>query len=256
MDADDLSTPRRIELQLAHLNRTGCDLCGSWVTEFGMGPARKLRLPANAEDVHAHLLFQNVICHPTVLMRRNLMDLYAYRAGYEYAEDYDLFARMSGSHRLENVPSPLLRYRRGPDQMTVKRRSRMQAVCDRVRAELLALRGISYTQSELRTHNRIRAAESFETIEELAAAESWLLKLCSVSDLVPQTSVVASQWARACIRAAPLGLAAWTTYRRSELRRLYAPQALESLDIFVLSALRLRHEGAAFRTLKRLGLSA
>jgi glycosyltransferase involved in cell wall biosynthesis len=256
MDADDLSSPQRIELQLQHLYRTGCDLCGTWVVEFGSGLRRTVKYSENSDELSTSLLFQSVICHPTLLAHRTVFERFQYRNQFECAEDYDFFARASQEFRLTNCPMPLLEYRISPYQLTNRRRHAMELAGNEVRRQLLESRGIQATSTELEAHCKVRSFYSINSVEELLKIENWLARLSRMRLKGHLSGVVASQWARACIRAAPLGLAAWTTYRRSELRRLYAPHALESLDILVLSALRLRHEGAAFRTLKRLGLSA
>lgn len=256
MDADDIALPERFERQLAYMSQNRLDLCGSWVVEFGMGFPRAVKLPSDSPAVHTHLLFQNVICHPTVIARREVFEGFKYRHDHECAEDYDLFARASAHFRLGNYPGALLRYRRSPGQITLARRAAMQAVCDRVRGQLLRARGISFTEGELDIHNSIRAAESMGSLDSLDAAEAWLLKLCAYHDEAEAKAAVASQWARACVRAAPLGMPVWRRYRCSGLRRLYRPNHLESLDMLVLAMLRLKHEGATFQWLRRLGLSA
>jgi len=67
MDADDISEPNRFKNQLAFMESTGVDLCGSWFSEFGQGLLRKVRWPHTEPAVRAAMLFQNSICHPTVI---------------------------------------------------------------------------------------------------------------------------------------------------------------------------------------------
>lgn len=255
MDADDIALPRRLEQQHRYLGERGLDLCGSWIIEFGMGLPRTSRLPVMPASIQAQLLFQTPFCHPTILARTRVFRDFPYRGEYRHAEDYDFFARASARYHMGACPRPLLKYRRSASQMTAVHQSAMQQVADRVRKDLLEARGIPFTDAELRTHNRIRAFKSMDAIEELDAVESWLFKLYELHRHPEAREVVASQWARACVRAAPLGLSVWHRYRNSELRRLFRKHRLESLDILVLAVLRLRHEGKGFQWARRVGLS-
>jgi len=59
------------------------------------------------------MLFYNSLAHPTVMMRRSVLDpVAAYNVEYRNIEqDYDLFSRLSLVTRLANLAEPLLLYR-------------------------------------------------------------------------------------------------------------------------------------------------
>ena len=256
LDGDDVCLPDRFEAQVAFLQRTGVDLCGSWFTEFGQGPARTVRWPHGESELRATMLFQSAICHPTVMARREVFDRYRYKAELRLAEDYDLFARALTDFRLANVPRPLLRYRRHPAQATQASRMAMEAVTRGIRLGLLSGLGIEATDREKHIHNLVRAPGSVRDLHDLADIEHWLLKLAGHFVDDEARKAVASQWARACVRAAPLGLRMFGLYRRSPLRRMADPGPMQALDMAILAALRLDHASRAFLFLRRLGLSA
>ncbi|WP_246227116.1 glycosyltransferase [Propioniciclava coleopterorum] len=95
-DADDISLPRRFEVQLP-LIEGGLDLVGSAIVEFGTedGPDQMVRaLPVSQAEIAEMARFRDPFNHPSVVYRRS-----AVRAagGYEHLdkmEDYWLFARM------------------------------------------------------------------------------------------------------------------------------------------------------------------
>jgi glycosyltransferase involved in cell wall biosynthesis len=256
MDADDICTPDRLSEQLAFLSRTGCDICGSWFTEFGQGIPRRVRWPSSETAVRAGMLFQNTLCHPTVMARREVFERLSYREGYAPAEDYDLFGRATAAFRIANIPKVLLHYRRHAQQATQAKRDVMEAVTRRIRVEILHSRGIRPSTDEARFHNMIRAPYSIRSVEDLHGIEKWLLKLLAAQDELEARQVVSSQWIRACIRAAPLGKLMWTTFRDSPLRRETNATMATHLDLAVLAATRLDYRSAPFMTLRRLGLSA
>lgn len=256
MDGDDISLPRRLERQLNALKSGNTDLCGTWFEEFGEGISRSVRWHTNAEEIKAALLFQNTICHPTVMAKRELFETFYYRKDYELAEDYDLFARASSRFRLTNVPEILLRYRRHARQATQAKRESMEEVTQRIRAEALQAQGIKASKDQLRTHNLIRAPQSLTSVYDLESIEAWLLKLHDYFEHPDSKRVIVAQWTRAAIRAAPLGRTMWHRYRKSPLYRLLGSSLSQDLDLALLAATRLNYRSPLFKMLRRYGLSA
>lgn len=256
MDADDICLPERFATQRAYLEETGLDLCGSWFVEFGQGFPRTVRWPASEPALRAAMLFQNTLCHPTVFARRAVFDRFRYREAFRMVEDYDLFGRACGEFRLANLPAALLKYRRHPQQATQAKRDAMEAVNQRIRANVLEAQGFTPSAEELRLHNLVRAPQSIRDIADLEGIERWLRKLHDAHADAEARRAIASQWTRACIRAAPLGRAMHAAWRSSRLRTAAGSGALASMDLVILSALRLDYRSGVFDQLRRLGLSA
>ncbi|MFC5579612.1 glycosyltransferase family 2 protein [Rhodanobacter terrae] len=256
LDADDICMPNRFARQVQFLQQNNLDLCGSWFVEFGQGLARTARWPYTEAALRAAMLFQSTICHPTVMARREVFDHYRYREEYRLAEDYDLFARTMADFRMANVPEVLLRYRRHPGQATQTQREAMEDVTRNIRLEILATQGIDASEDEQRLHNLIRAPKSISNHEDLLGVEAWLLKLASLHENPEAKKIVASQWVRACVRAAPLGIHMLRTYRASPLLRLAGAGTRTLVDLSILAAMKLDYRSSPFAALRRLGLSA
>lgn len=256
MDADDICHPRRLSRQLGFLRASGLDLCGSWYIEFGQGLARTVRRPHSEQSVRAALLFQNPFCHPTVMARREVFEKFHYRHEYRHAEDYDLWARACGEFRAANVPEALLRYRQHHAQITQSRRDEVETVAGRIRLEALHAQGIHPTEMEREIHNLIRAPRSIRSIGQLKNIETWLMKLLGHFDDAEARKIIASEWVRACIRAAPLGSAMWNVFRSSSLREHLGKHLATAIDLRILSVCKLDYASKAFATLRKLGLSA
>jgi Glycosyl transferase family 2 len=256
MDADDVCVRSRFARQLAFLTETGCDACGSWFVEFGQGPPRAVRWPSSEAALRAAMLFQNTICHPTLMARREVFERFRYREEYRLSEDYDLFARAMSHFRMANVAEPLLRYRRHPAQTTQARRDAMEAIAEKIRLEALSAAGITASSDEQSIHNMIRAPRSIYKLVDLLGIESWLKKLVAIHPDPEAQRVIASQWIRACVRAAPLGMRMLRTYRASSLPKIAVASARVTIDLAMLAAMRLDYRSPTFATLHRLGLSA
>lgn len=256
MDADDICVPGRFQKQLQFLEATGTDLCGSWFVEFGQGLPRVVRWPHREPELKAAMLFQNTICHPTVMARREVFERYRYREEYRLAEDYDLFARASAEFRMANVPVPLLRYRRHRQQATQAKRDAMEQITRRIRLEALRAQRIEATSEEQELHNLIRAPQSIRQMGDLEGIEAWLLKLIDLHENKDARQVIASQWLRACIRAAPLGMRMFRAFRASPLLKFAQTGVGTTIDMATLAGLKLNYRSAPFNVLRRLGLSA
>ena len=113
MDSDDLSLPNRLQLQVRHLEK--CPNTGAVGTWVGQSRERgkaytTLRAPTNPELISWSLIFGNCVTHSSVMMRRDtVMSLGYYRE--VYAEDYDLWARMTSVSKISILPNVLSIYR-------------------------------------------------------------------------------------------------------------------------------------------------
>ena len=114
-DADDLSVEHRLETQLAFLENhsnvavVGADLL--CIAEDGR-PIRRISYPAGDADLHQELLRSCPIGHPATMLRRSMMmKVGGYRPIFDFAEDYDLWLRVSEHADLANIPMILVHYR-------------------------------------------------------------------------------------------------------------------------------------------------
>lgn len=119
MDQDDIALPLRFERQLDSLEKTGADLCGSWVRFFGTADKRIIKYPQSDEAIKMALLFGSPFAHPTVMMRNELVKNLHYDKAWEKCEDYDLWERAARADWImSNVPEVLLLYRQHAAQIS------------------------------------------------------------------------------------------------------------------------------------------
>ena len=115
MDADDVSVPARLETQLSYLlSHPDVAVVGSWaqrIDDRGTAGAVQ-RYPADPSMVAWSMAFFNSVVHPTVMMRREALRMdEVYTSEYPRAEDYALFAGLTRTTTLANIPKVLLHYR-------------------------------------------------------------------------------------------------------------------------------------------------
>ena len=118
MDADDVALPERFEKQHAHLmDNAACLAVGGRtlvIDPEGDPLCIWNKFSAHDEVLNEHLNTINgsAVCHPAVMFRADTVKaLGNYRADYYPAEDLDLFLRISGLGRVENLTDVILKYR-------------------------------------------------------------------------------------------------------------------------------------------------
>jgi glycosyltransferase involved in cell wall biosynthesis len=116
MDADDISEPRRFEIQL-DLVAKGHELVGSGLREFYEGPdgehqGIRRTPPVSQTEIERYARFHDPFNHPTVVYTKRAVAL---AGGYQpmgMMEDYWLFARMlAAGVKATNSSEALVRYR-------------------------------------------------------------------------------------------------------------------------------------------------
>ncbi|TDD75965.1 glycosyltransferase [Flavobacterium caseinilyticum] len=122
MDGDDISFPERFSKQIAYLE-THPDVVVCGTTYKIIGNDKLIALPENHEAIKLGLLWGNCISHPSVMIRKKILDEYSiqYNTSKEPAEDYDMWVRLLSVGKLHNLQEVLLEYRLYGNQVSRKR---------------------------------------------------------------------------------------------------------------------------------------
>lgn len=226
MDADDVSLAGRLAAQVRLMaERPEVGVCGTWIETFGAGGEEVRRYPTDDATIRSWLLFESVLAHPSVMLRRDLFtntDL-AYDSAMLHAEDYDLWVRAAQQTRLANVPEVLLRYRLHPQQVVRKHEVTKRETARRVRRRQLERLGVVPTIEEETLHEAISNWEFKDSREFVTGAHAWLLKVTDANrtngiyPIGPFQRTIAERWWAICAAATHLGLWTFSTLRRSPL---------------------------------------
>ena len=134
MDQDDIAHPERFEKQLEALSKTGADLCGSWVQPFGANQKYIHKHAISNDAIKYELLFGCAFAHPSVIVRKVLINSLRYDPDWEKAEDYELWVRAAiAGWKMANVPEVLLSYRQHNSQMSSASSIDQQVLSQKVR---------------------------------------------------------------------------------------------------------------------------
>lgn len=122
MDADDISYPTRFEKQYSFLEKnSNFIICGSQIRYFGHEIKRKVEwIKNNDEDIKNQLFIGSCFAHPSVLIRKSIIDELniRYNNQYKHAEDYKLWSDLAAYGNFYNFPEVLLKYRISSNQIS------------------------------------------------------------------------------------------------------------------------------------------
>jgi len=116
MDADDVSLPERLAIQLAFLEAhpdVGVLGSGAVAMDSSGISSYTVQFPMQHDVLRWFLCFTNPIVHPTAMMRQPIVaQVGGYNAAAVHAEDYDLWCRLCCVTRLSNLQNVLLLLRK------------------------------------------------------------------------------------------------------------------------------------------------
>jgi glycosyltransferase involved in cell wall biosynthesis len=231
MDADDVSLPQRFARQLAFLDsHPEVGVCGSWMEAFSPDETTVWTAPVDHDRIRCRLLFESVLYHPTVIMRREMLERHGlrYDPHYPHAEDYELWCRCVRHFRLANLDEVLLRYRIHDASVGGRKRAEKLTTASRIRARLLDELGLAPTPDELAVHEAMALWETPAERVFLNRAEAWLLRLQAANReraiyAEPLfNAVLAERWYHSCEQASSLGTKALRAWEDSPFRTLHA----------------------------------
>ena len=136
LDADDLSEPRRLDIQWQALNRNPqAVLCHSAVTFFGDGGVTPgaARLPRSRSFMALRLCYQCPIVHSTVLFKKELaLAAGGYFLDERHAEDFSLWGRLLEQGEFVALPEKLVRFRVHDQSVSRQNLAAQQALARRI----------------------------------------------------------------------------------------------------------------------------
>jgi glycosyltransferase involved in cell wall biosynthesis len=180
MDCDDVAIPERLKLQVEFLDKNPhIGLCGGYYLKLTDKDSILARFPLRHEDILYEMLFDNVFAHNTIMFRTAIIKHFSFRydPAYRYAEDYELWVRMSQHCLLANIPRILVKYRFHPDNTSNKFRDTQKAVASKIRLIHRRNLGLPSTENDTILHEELRSLSFPKDINRLIMAGAWLSRL-------------------------------------------------------------------------------
>lgn len=114
MDGDDIALPERFARQIEYMEKNpDCVLCGSLakIIDENGNETGTLEYPRSDRDLRRVFFRYNPVIHPSMMLRREILEK---TGGYKNlwgGEDYDIVLRFAAYGKIANLPGYLLKYR-------------------------------------------------------------------------------------------------------------------------------------------------
>lgn len=121
MDADDICMLDRFQKQVDYLDRNkDISILGGCIQYVG-SKNEILKMPVTHSEIKCQQLFENVMAHPTIMMRQADMKKYSlkYDEHFLKTQDYDLWTRAIKVLNFANLTDVILKYRIHDNQITI-----------------------------------------------------------------------------------------------------------------------------------------
>ena len=228
MDADDISHPKRFELQVKLMdNRINVGICGTWVQTIEDNSSSIYRYPTDPKKIQSRLLFDSPLAHPSVMLRKIFLERFGleYDINDLYAEDWSMWQKSSFIFPIINIPKVLLKYRITENSISrFNADSQLNVIKTIHKKNLKTLCG-DIADADIEIHTKLGIWQFKSDRSFIEESEKWLLKLkhCNALEKIypePEfTYVLEERWFFVCRAAAGLGFVTWLMYWNSPLRK-------------------------------------
>lgn len=214
LDSDDRMAPRRLERQVAFLDRhTDIATLGGWVAKFDASGSivRHLVKPLAPDDLKAWLLFRCAHANTSLIGRTAIMREFGYDESFAVSQDFELSTRLSVRYKLANLPLICSYQREHDGRITNMGGTRVEDAKRHLAQRQLDALGIEYDEQDLLRHCRLlrmRGKQWYEDPIFLDWTEEWLKRLMAANErtrlYTPRAfrNVLAQVWLLSCLRAA------------------------------------------------------
>lgn len=180
MDCDDISLPQRLEKQIEFMDsHLEIGICGTSYKVFG-AKNTAIKLPSADDEIKVSLLFESPICHPSVVMRKEILtqNSLRYSNNAKHMEDYCLWIDLAIKNiKFENLKDVLLLHRLHENQISGSDlKIRSSGFLDMV-SKLTDAAGIDLTQTELELFETFATRQMKVPLYEIKNLNSLLSKI-------------------------------------------------------------------------------
>lgn len=176
MDADDIAMPLRIEKQVRFMEENSqIGIVGTSYTIFG-DKNETVHYPEKQDDIKLACLFYNPFCHPSVMIRKDIIDTnnLLFRKEYLHAEEYKLWTEILTITEGYNIQEELLKYRSHTSQISQVHLKQQLENSKIIQKEYLEKGGFRLTANDLKA---IWDDHSFSSLKDVMDKMIGLQKL-------------------------------------------------------------------------------
>lgn len=133
MDSDDIALENRIEKQINFMEEhKDVGVCGMNAILFGKENGRKEIYLNTEEQIKIQLLYRATLIHPTVMIRRCVVEEYKYNEEFICSQDFELWSRISEKFKIAILPIIGLKYRVHEKQASIEKQQLQKKLAMRI----------------------------------------------------------------------------------------------------------------------------
>lgn len=228
MDADDISLPKRLKLQVNLMdNQKEIGICGTWVETIGDHIGVIFKYPTDSKIIQSRLLFDSPLAHPSVIFRKIFLEKFGlkYEINDLYAEDWSLWQKSSFIFPITNIPKVLLKYRITGYSISRFNADKQLKVIKKIHEKNIQVLCDEVIDTDIEIHTKLGMWQFASDVYFIEKSEKWLIKLKYFNELrkiysEPEfTYILAERWFFVCNAATELGLITWSMYWNSPFRK-------------------------------------
>lgn len=235
MDADDIAHPDRLKKQVDFLEKhSDFILVGSnaGVIDDSDQCIGKLHQPSDPQIISISLLFTTPFIHPTVMIRKSVLENNKYSLDFLHSEDQELWLRLNSLGKMKNLTDELLCYRIHNSNISVLNSDTQIENYKLLLSRELNKLDIFPSEQELQLQRLTFLLQKSSLSKNLAKQETealsnWFSKLSTANKLkekYPQPAFDAyiwSRWTVFCIYTKQYGLILNPKFIRLNLQTVY-----------------------------------
>ena len=207
MDADDIAMPDRLQIQVDFMDKHPLHImCGTnaHIIDNDGNKTGYIRNLTDNDFLQINLLFSDPFIHPSMLIRREILETNRYDEYYKHVEDYELWCRIAPLGQVANIDKDLLQYRWHESNVSVIHSETQKRLKDEILKLQLQTLDIVPTDEELYCHKITFQLYSLGKKQEVSVSQfkaisDWFSKLIRQNRLIGKynhSDFVAFLWSR------------------------------------------------------------
>ena len=190
MDADDLSYPHRLAVQVDFMQKNPAVwVCGGFHSIVRGEQEWNRGVPLTHDEITAAMLFGNKLAHPFVMLNGDAFREHKllYDKKMKYAQDYELWARIACQYpqaRLANVPALLGKYREHPAAISKAKLEEQKGFAFRALLQILKKLNLPTNNKNILLQRHLRFREMPESESKKREIVEWAMLLKRSNDEV------------------------------------------------------------------------
>ena len=246
MDADDISYSNRLKVQYEFMEaKPSIGIAGSWADIFGI-KSGELIYETNNFEIKLKLLFECHILHPSIIIRKSLIDnneLF-YDSVLQHSEDYDLFVRSFKLTDFANINKKLINYRSTITSETRETDGFRNKFYNQTKIDLFRMMGVTIKMNELELYRNINQQNYSELPDDIIVTIHLLTKMVDGNNktLLFEAKLfqdhLAELFENVCRNSKNYSRPVLRAYMKSRLRTNFLIKTKISLILFVKLILR------------------